>query len=255
MEELLNASARVETVNEPQTEEQQPVTAVSEAEQSGEENARYAAARRRAESEMREKYDRRQADYDRRFAKLAKDSGVDGVTGMEDYLKRVETMALDRRLQTGEMTGDEIRKMVDEMVRSNPLVEQARETVVRGQIAEDVKRISKIDPDIRTPDDLCASDKFDDVLKFMQEKGMDAYDAYRLVHFDRLMEKSGAAAKQAAINQAKGKDHMQPVGGTAEPSAEALADIPEKILSRWKAAFPGCTYEQLKRKYNDAKKE
>lgn len=250
MEENMNASVSVETA-EPVTEaaaEQQPVTAEV---QTSDENARFAAVRRRAESEARERYQKRMADMDKRFAALAKTSGVENVTGMEDYLKRVEEAVWDQKLQNNQMTGEEIRRMVSEMVETNPMVVEARETTARQQLEADLKRIQKIDPDIRTQDDLAASEGFEDVLKAVQEQGLNVYDAYRLVNFEKLMEKNSAATKQAAINAAKGKTHMEPVGGTSEPATNE-AEIPEKALAKWKRAYPELSYEQLRRKYNDA---
>lgn len=249
MEEMTNTVESVETAEVAESAaEQQPVTAEV---QSSEENARFAAVRRRAESEAQAKYQKRMVDLDKRFAELAKASGVDGVTGMEDYLKRIEEASWDNRLKNDQMTGEDIRKMVSDMVENNPLVVEARETTARNQLEADVKRIQKIDPDIKSLDDLYAADGFEDVLKAVQEQGLNVYDAYRLVNFDRLMEKNSAATRQAAINQAKGKTHMEPVKGTSEPAGNEV-EIPEKALEKWKRAYPGLTHEQLRRKYNDA---
>lgn len=249
MEEMTNTVESVETAEVAESAaEQQPVTAEV---QSSEDNARFAAVRRRAESEAQAKYQKRMGDLDKRFAELAKASGVDGVTGMEDYLKRIEEASWDNRLKNDQMTGEDIRKMVSDMVENNPLVVEARETTARNQLEADVKRIQKIDPDIKSLDDLYAADGFEDVLKAVQEQGLNVYDAYRLVNFEKLMEKNSAATKQAAINAAKGKTHMEPVGGTSEPATNE-AEIPEKALAKWKRAYPELSYEQLRRKYNDA---
>jgi hypothetical protein len=254
MNETMNESAIVETAGvaveapaEPAVE-QQPVTAEV---QSSEDNARYAAARRRAESEAQAKYERRLNEMNRRFAALAKANGVTDVEDAESYLKRVEEESLDARLKENQLTGEDIRKMVSDLVENNPLVVEARETTVRAQMEADIKRITKIDPDIKSADDLYASESFQDVLKAVQEQNLNVYDAYRLVNFDRLMEKNGNASKQAAINQARGKSHMEPVGGTADPASNEK-EIPEKALSKWKRAYPNLTHEQLRKKYNDA---
>jgi hypothetical protein len=254
MEETMNESAIVETAGEvietpaEPAVEQQPVTAEV---QTSDDNARYAAARRRAESEAKAKYDRRMEEMNRRFAALAKANGVTDVDGAEAYLRRVEEESLDARLKENQLTGEDIRKMVSDMVENNPLVVEARETTVRAQLEADIKRISKLDPDIHNADDLYASEGFQDVLKAVQEQGLNVYDAYRLVNFDRLMDKKSAASKQAAINQAKGKSHMEPVGGTSTPASNEV-EIPEKALPKWKRAYPHLTHEQLRKKYNDA---
>ena len=249
MNENVNESAIVETAEtaEPVVEQQNATADV----QSSDDNARYAAARRRAESEAQAKFERRMAEMNSRFAALAAANGVTDVKDAESYLKRVEAESLDAKLKENQLTGDDIRKMVNDMVENNPLVVEARETTVRAQLEADVKRIAKIDPDVKTADDLYASESFQDVLKAVQEQGLNVFDAYRLVNFEKLMEKNVAASKQAAINQVKGKSHMEPVGGTAEPRSDE-AEIPAKALEKWKRAYPGLNHEQLRKKYNDA---
>ena len=76
------------------------------------------------------------------------------------------------------------------------------------------------------------------------------YDIYRLVNFDKLTTQRADAAKQAAINQARGKSHMEPTA-TGLNNTKDLAEIPQSELSVWREAFPEASMEELKKKYND----
>lgn len=251
-EEKLN---EIETVEEPQNmePEQEAVPPASEEErQSSEDNARFAAARRKAESEYKAKLSAYQQETDAKISRMAKQAGLQDVKSVDDYVARMENLALERRLQDGNVTADEIRQMVDESVNASPVVIQARNALAQQRMEEDVRKIAGFDSDIHSLEDLYASEHFDAVLSRVQS-GMNLVDAYRLENFDRLMEKKSAAVKQAAINQAKGKTHMEPVGGSVERSGGG-EDIPERDLAKWKEAFPDATYAQLKEKYNRARK-
>jgi hypothetical protein len=82
---------------------------------------------------------------------------------------------------------------------------------------------------------------------------MSLTEAFKLANFDALMKRGSAASKQAAINAAKGKEHMTPIGGTAAP--DGLAEIPREELSRWKEFFPNATAKELREKYNRVHKK
>jgi hypothetical protein len=57
-----------------------------------------------------------------------------------------------------------------------------------------------------------------------------------------------AAITQQAINQAKGKSHLNPVNGVATP--DDGVDIPVSELDMWKDAFPNKSAAELKKLYN-----
>lgn len=238
----------VEMVEEEAPSEQEAVTPASEERQSSEDNARFAAARRKAESEYKAKLSAYQQDMDAKFARMAQQAGLQDVKSADDYVARMENLALEKRLQDGDVSAEDIRKMVDESVNASPIVVQARNALAQQRMEEDVRKIAMFDSDIHTLEDLYASGRFEAVLSRVQN-GMNLVDAYRLENFDRLMEKKSAAIKQAVINQAKGKTHMEPVGGSVERSNGGV-EIPEKVLAKWKQAYPDLTYTQLKEKYN-----
>ena len=73
---------------------------------------------------------------------------------------------------------------------------------------------------------------------------MSLVDSYKILNYG----KATAAIQQQAINQAKGKSHLNPVNGVATPNEGA--EIPQSELAYWKEAFPDKNPAELKKLYN-----
>ena len=56
------------------------------------------------------------------------------------------------------------------------------------------------------------------------------------------------AGEQAAINQAKGKEHLKVTTGTN--NKDQSVDIPSGVLDMWKQAYPDKSGKELKALYN-----
>ena len=240
-------TAEAETVEESGNDEPQP--------QSDEENARYAAIRRRAEEDARRKYANEMGAYDQQIAAMCQ--GVthpitgQPITNMRDYMDALQTqqrMAQEQELQDKGIDPS----MIDRMIAQNPVVQQAQQVIERTRLAEadtavqnDIAEISKIDPNIKGINDLAALPNFPDMLDRVQ-RGASLVDAYKMVNFDALMQHTNDAARQQAINQMRGKSHL------ASPSTSVATDndeveVPAEIMSRWKSE--GKTEKQVRELY------
>ena len=103
---------------------------------------------------------------------------------------------------------------------------------------------------IKSIDDVANHPSYDRVLGYVQN-GLGLADAFKLANFDSLASKKSEAVKQAAVNQAKSKNHMETTNGVAVAS-ETLAPIPPGVLGKWRSAYPELSMEQLTKKYNDS---
>ena len=110
----------------------------------------------------------------------------------------------------------------------------------------DVLALSEIDTSIKTLNDIP-----DEVIKKAMTSGMNLVDAYKIVNFGKVSTAKREAIQQAAINAAKGKQHMTPVDGVA--TNDGLKDIPIDELGKWKAFFPDASADELRKKYNKVK--
>ena len=80
----------------------------------------------------------------------------------------------------------------------------------------------------------------------MVSNGVDLVSAYKVVNFDRLRSNTSAAAQQAAINQARGKSHLNPANEISTP--DGLVDIPANELESWKQVYPNLSVSEIKKK-------
>lgn len=218
--------------------------------QSAEENAQYAAARRKAEAE--------QKMTDSRFARMF-GGHTNPITGRpiqtaQDYLDAIEAQEQMNRMEQLKQSGVD-PKLLNDAIMNSPVMRQAQQYIndqnmqtANAQIEKDLKVISEIDPSIKTIADLAMQDNFDEIMALVKNHNLSVDKAYKLANMDRISEKRQAAAQQAAINQAKGMQHMTSTNGGSQK--DGLKEIPADKLANWKAMFPEASMKELKEKYN-----
>lgn len=237
----------VETGEEDGNAEPQP--------QSDEDNARYAAIRRRAEEDARRKYDSEIGKLNQQVAAMCQGvthplTGLP-ITNVRDYMDALQIQ--QRQASEAELEEKGIDPgLIDRMVASNPTVMQAQRVIEQAQMSEaetaiqrDVAEISKYDPSIKSVHDLSALPNFPEIIDRVT-RGATLVEAYKMVNFDNFMQHTNEAARQQAINQMRGKSHL------ASPSTSVATEnddveVPAEIMKRWKSE--GKTEKQIRETY------
>lgn len=216
-------------------------------------NAGFAAARRQAEAEIKA----RDARYAERFKNFKNPITGNAIKSEKDYFDALDAQDELARRQELQQHGID-PKTLDDLIARSPLMRQAQQIIQHSQeqetqniINNDVEQIMKIDSSVKSLDDLVTQDNFNDVLDKIRN-GYSLVDAYKIVNYEKLTQQSTQAAKQAAINAAKGKDHMTPSNGVTDNSK--VMDIPAGELGRWRDMFPDASDKELKEKYTRAMK-
>lgn len=216
--------------------------------QSAEENSKYAAARRAAEAEIRN----RDAEFARRFSGFSNPITGAPILSERDYFAALDAQEELNQRQQLEQQGIDIDTL-NNLISNNPAVRQAQAIIERTQQQEHERRfyaemqaISQIDPDIQNVNDLLSQENANDVLAKVNA-GYNLVDAYKLVNFEKLAGRQAQASKQAAINAAKSKNHMTPTGGVADTSDDM--QIPANQLDNWRSMYPGVSDKELNKKY------
>lgn len=114
----------------------------------------------------------------------------------------------------------------------------------------ELAEIHKLDPAINTVEDLLSmpdAKAFYDLVR----KGNSFLDAYRLANFDRLQAARAEAARQQAMNNARGKDHLT---GTGTPQGTGAATVPPDEMQAFKLFNPTATEAEITAWYNKHKK-
>ena len=216
-------------------------------------NAQFAAARRRAEAEFKAELERRDAEYARRFKDV-----VNPITGLpikseKDYFEALdaqETLRLNEQVQSAGIDPSVIEQMIARspmVAQANMILEAQRRNEADRLIAEGVAEISKIDPDIKSLQDI-PQEQMPRIIERVKA-GLSLSDAYKIENMDKLIGKSNDAATQRAINNAKNKNHLNTHSGISDN--ENLQEIPSEALEAWKMAYPELSYKELRKKYND----
>lgn len=258
VEQTESTEATPEVTSEGISEEPKSDIEEAAAPQFETEKANRAFANMRREAEAAKKA---QADLDRMFAEqfgqYKNPETGQPIKSAQDYLNAMA--AQERAKAKDELRANNIDpEIVDRLIANSPIVKQAEAATaelnqfrVRQQMTEDLHKILAIDNSFSSVEELMQSPVMNDVVSFIEtHPGIRADEAYKIVNFDRLSSSKGEAAKQAAINQVKGKNHL--ATGAAVNVDESAEDIPASQLEMYKEAFPGKTIKEIKALYNRA---
>ena len=243
-------------VDEAETDEEE-AGAVEPEPQSAEENARYAAIRRRAEEEARRRYETEMGSLNQQISAMCRGitHPVTGqpITNVRDYVDALAAQQRQANEQELQAKGVD-SSIIDRMIESNPVVMQAQQVIEHAKETEagvalerDMAELNRIDPSIKGMGDLAALPNFPQMLEFVAQQRGSIVDAYKLYNFDFLMQNNNQAARQQAINQMRGKDHLAPQGTNVTQDDEYV-EVPKEIMSRFKAE--GKSEKQIRKLYS-----
>ena len=243
------SEAESEETGEEETGDSEP------AEQSAEENARYAAIRRRAEEDAKRRYDAQQAAMNQQIAAMCQ--GIthpvthQPIRTVQEYVEALSIQQRQAREQELQEKGVD-PALIDQMIASNPIVMQAQQVIeqtninnAEAQLTQEIAEIGKYDPNIKTMQDIAALPNFPEILDRVQ-RGETLLDAYKMANFDAFLSHNNEAARQQAINQMRGKSHLP--GATQNVATEDdYVEVPKEIMSRMKEE--GKTEKQIRELY------
>ena len=233
-----------------------------------EENAAYAAARRKAEAQRDAAIEKAKADAraeaDRYINDAFAKSGLvnpytkEKITtkdAFESYRQRYEDEKKKTLMRKSGMSDEEFREFVESLPEVRAAKEaqeqakretfKAREERAKAQIEQQLEEIHQLDPDITGMADLAKLEHYDRFRELVQ-KGLGLTDAYKLVNFEKLTEKAAAARKQAMLNASASKAHLTP---TAQRGAGAQP-VPEDVRKAYRTYMPDATDSEIQRHYN-----
>lgn len=251
-----------EETTEPESEETGENEGNAEpTKQSDEDNARYAAIRRRAEADARRKIQNEYGALDQQIASMCKDvtHPLTGkpITNVREY---VDALSAQQKMQREQELKDKgiDPSLIDRMIEESPAMVQARQVIENSMNAEadaalqrDLAEITKYDPSIKGIDDLASLPNFPEMLEKVA-RGASIVDAYKMCNFDAFMQHTNESARQQAINQMRGKSHL-PSQTTGVASDNDDIEVPADIMANWKAE--GKTEKQVKELYRTVAKK
>ena len=248
------------TTEEPAQDAQTEPAANEAAEQEGtgepqevqteDQNAQFAAARRRAEAEFQRRMELEQQKHTRELDELVQKAYGDQVnpyTGQPIRTKAdfdaYEAQFQQDRMQQAGVTPE----MIQQEVMRNPLVQQLIQSNQQMQMQQGkaqfeagLAEIAKLDPSIQSFDDLMKSPVFTEFDRLYRASG-DMVSAFKAANYDAMAQNRFDAGAQAQRNSAAGKQHLAPINGGA---GESLT-VPGDVLDVYKSMFPEMTEAQI----------
>ena len=204
---------------------------------------------------------RTKGQMDAFFAKAGMKNTVTGkpITTLEEFdtwQADYDAAKLQKDLKAGKLTPEALRSAVEQTPAIQALKkqqeqqaaadEQRRQAEAQARVNAELAEIHKLDPTINTVEDLLSmpgAKAFYDLVR----KGNSFLDAYRLANFDRLTTARAEAARQQALNNARGKDHLT---GTGTPQGTGAATVPPDVKAEYLAFNPDATDAEIQKHYN-----
>lgn len=220
----------------------------------------WAIARKRSEREAQARIDRQIAQ---RFGQYKNPATGKNIATLDDYFAAMDAQAEQSRQEAiDRMTANQSREQQEalrqilandpEKRRLSARVQELEQKQIDEQAGaafnRDFAELQKLEPALKTVNDLEKLDGFDKIVQLVQENGLDMVTAYKAVNFGRATQASQAAGKQAAINAAKGKNHLAAHDGQAQPGNQKV--MSESMLHLAKEAFPDKSDAEIQKLYN-----
>lgn len=163
---------------------------------------------------------------------------------------------IQQDLKAGKLTQETLDQMIDqnpavrrasEIIKQQDTAAQARQAAeAQAQIDRQIAEIGKLNPSIKSVQDLLSMERHDVFYDYVR-KGNDFLDAYYLTFRDKMDTRTAEAAKQQALNNARGKDHLR---GTGNARGSGAASVPRDDMEMFRLFNPTATEAQIAAYYN-----
>lgn len=256
-----NADTGADGGKQPLTAEQRRANAARRRQQ--EEDARVQKAVSEALQAERTKHD---TDMKAFFEKAGIKDTFTGkpITSMEEFYawrNKLDEAKIQKDLKEGKLTPEALEKAV----AAHPVIKQAEQVVQKGQEAQrraqeaedkvrieaQIAEISKIDPIVKSTADLLKIPEAKDLYAYIK-KGYSIPDAHYLATRERRENARVEAVKQQAMNNARGKDHLQATGNARGTGA---ISVPAEEMKLYRMMNPGATEAQIQAHFNQYMKK
>lgn len=236
--------------------------------QTPEENAAYAAARRKAEAaaaaevarvreEAAREKERAVAEVYRKMGLLNPHTGkpITNETEYEEYVASQAEQQKREFLSQSGMSEEEYHAFVAGLpevaaarrkeAESAAILERIRQEEAEARLTAELSEIAKIDSSIKSVEDLAGAENYETFYALVQ-KGYSMVDAYKLANFEKLSGKAAAAERQRALTLAASKDHLK----STRARGEGAAVVPADVRAMYQALNKGATEAEIRAHYN-----
>ena len=218
--------------------------------QSDEDNAKYAAIRRRAEADAKKKYE---AELDKAVADMGFDdpytnTPIKSMADFNAYKERLRAEQVKDIQEKNQWSQEDYQRFVEslpEVQAGRAAMKKVENLEIQARMDRDLEEIRKINPDIRTMEDVAKLDNFQQLFD-MVGKGYSLPDAYKVLNYDSLTTHAAQVAKQQALNSVGNKGHLQP----SAARGQGAIPVPADIAAEYRLFMPDATDAEIQAHYN-----
>lgn len=181
------------------------------------------------------------------------------ITSMEEFNtwnQQFSDAKLQRDLKAGKLTAEglataignhPVMKQAQQLVNQDAAAKQAEQTAAaKARIEGEIAEIHKVDASIGSLEDLAKAPYWPE-LYAMTKRGYSIKDAHFLLNHERLEQARVSAAKQEALNNARGKDHLTATGA---PRGTGSVSVPATDMALFRRFNPDATDAEIQAYYN-----
>lgn len=179
-----------------------------------------------------------------------KPSGANNVSGVSAYGNRTTLSG-----------GGDIDYRINSAIESHPAVIAARNAAAELEaenkrradekraeaFGTEIKKISEMDPDIKSVEDLEALPEYDIILDLVA-RGYEPSDAYRSVYFDKIVSLAAERGKRQERAASASKSHLVPDKHRGSGGGSGVT-VPKDIEKMYRDMIPGMSAAEISRHY------
>lgn len=174
---------------------------------------------------------RNKADYDAYRAKVEEDRRA-------KFLKKAGVSEEEFAKLAAEQP--EIKARLDE-------AQEARRQAAAATMSEQLRQIHELDPEINAIEDLAKMPNYAQFYRFVKQNRLSLVEAYKLTNMERLSARTAAATKQAAMNAAQSKAHLEAT--KARGKGGDVTVVPNDVREYYRMINPKATEAEVKADY------
>lgn len=166
------------------------------------------------------------------------------------YRAKVEEDRRAKLLKKAGVSEEEFAKLAAEQPEIKAQLEEAREAkrqAAAATMSEQMRQIHELDPEINTIEDLAKMPNYAQFYRFVKQNRLSLVEAYKLTNMERLSARTAAATKQAAMNAAQSKAHLEAT--KARGKGGDVTAVPNDVREYYRMINPKATEAEVKADY------
>lgn len=166
------------------------------------------------------------------------------------YRAKVEEDRRAKILKKAGVSEEEFAKLAAEQPEIKAQLEEAKEAkrqAAAATMSEQMRQIHELDPEINTIEDLAKMPNYAQFYRFAKQNRLSLVEAYKLTNMERLSARTAAATKQAAMNAAQSKAHLEAT--KARGKGGDVTVVPNDVREYYRMINPKATEAEVKADY------